>query len=105
MGRVDRRVVYLDSSSTCLVVLPICSAPLLYFNLDPPTKREKGRKRQGEGEHTFRPDTVTVAIDPYFSSLTLLSLIGLFPMYFPSFSFHAFRKSSGSENAMNPYLA
>ena len=61
--------------------------------------------RTRKAGHTFLPDTETVSIEPYLSSLTLLSLIGLFPIYFPSFSFHARRKSSGSENAINPYFA
>lgn len=34
-----------------------------------------------------------------------MSVIGLLPTYFPSNSFHALRKSSGSANAMKPYFA
>lgn len=69
------------------------------------SKRDKEGRRRRRRRHTFLPETETVSIFPYKSSLILLNLIGLLPTYFPSISFHAFRKSSGSVNAMNPYFA
>lgn len=44
---------------------------------------ESAASRPAPAALTFRPDTVTVSTPPYCSSLTLLSLIGRFPMYLP----------------------
>lgn len=99
-GPDGRLAVSRDSSSTCRAVWPVSVSVSHDLSFHP----KLGRCLVNRGP-TFRPETDTVSIEPYLSSLTLLNRIGLFPIYFPSFSFHARRKSSGSENAMKPYFA